>query len=220
MATIIVAPLGSAQPLSPPSGPKICTHCQRKKPAEDYVKPGTSEVLKTCNACRQGRAAARARDGTKRKRKTRSSGGSPQSRRKTEHSPGRASSNTSSKQAVQQQNLSPSLQSSSSPPPAKSEHQEATAPPPSTTNPQAAPPPPTPLSASSDSSRVRAETINFVASLSRLAQLVSSATEVLGDERLMALADEIHHDWKVDEMATFVDGFLKGAAGPSHDRAW
>jgi len=53
-----------------------------------------------------------------------------------------------------------------------------------------------------------------------LAQLVSSATEVLGDERLMALAEEIHHDWKVDEMATFVDGFLKGAAGPSQDRTW
>jgi len=53
-----------------------------------------------------------------------------------------------------------------------------------------------------------------------LAQLVSSATDVLGDERLVALAEEIHHDWKVDEMATFVDGFLKGAAGPSQDRAW
>ena len=85
--------------------------------------------------------------------------------------------------------------------------------------PQAAPPPPTPLSASSDSGRVRTDTVNFAASLARLAQLVSSATNVLGDERLVALAEEIHHDWKVDEMATFVDGFLKGAAGPGQDRA-
>jgi hypothetical protein len=36
----------------------------------------------------------------------------------------------------------------------------------------------------------------------------------------MALAEEIHHDWKVDEMATFIDGFLKGAAGVSQDRTW
>ncbi|CUS11984.1 unnamed protein product [Tuber aestivum] len=210
MATIIVTPSGSAQP----SGIKVCGHCHRKRPVEDFTKPGTTESLKTCISCRKGRAAARARDGAKRKRRTRSSK-DPQSRRKTEHSPGRASSNAGSKQAAQQPHSSSSSPLSSPPlQPSPSPLQSPLV------NPRAAPPPPTPLSASSDSGRVRTETVNFATSLSRLAHLVSSATEVLGDERLMTLAEEIHHDWKVDEMATFVDGFLKGAAGPSQDRAW
>ncbi|KAG0125344.1 hypothetical protein HOY82DRAFT_571989 [Tuber indicum] len=215
MATIVVTPSSSAQPHSNPSGIKPCAHCRGKKPVADYARPGTNELLKTCISCRQGRAAARARDRAKRKRKIGNGRDPPQSRRKTEHPPSRTSPGTSSKQAAQRQHSSSSSPLSSPPlQPSPSPSLSLS------TNLRAAPPPPTPLSASSDSSRVRTETVNFAASLSRLAGLVSSATEALGDERLMALAEEIHHDWKVDEMATFIDGFLKGAAGASQDRTW
>ena len=58
---------GGRNPASAPTE-KYCSHCQRDKPAGDFGKPGTDEILKTCYGCRQGRAANRVREGGKRRR--------------------------------------------------------------------------------------------------------------------------------------------------------
>lgn len=60
----------------------------------------------------------------------------------------------------------------------------------------------------------------FGASLGRLSHLLKVACETLPQERVIALGGEINHDWRVDEMATFVEGFLKGAAGGGSVRGW
>lgn len=60
----------------------------------------------------------------------------------------------------------------------------------------------------------------FAASLGRLSQLLVSAGKNLDHERIGALESEIHHDWRVDEMATFVEGFLKGAAANAAGKGW
>lgn len=52
----------------------------------------------------------------------------------------------------------------------------------------------------------------FAQSLGRLSEILVGAGKELGSERIGALENEIHHDWRVDEMATFVEGFLKGAS--------
>lgn len=60
----------------------------------------------------------------------------------------------------------------------------------------------------------------FAASLGRLSQLLVTAGKNLDNERIGALESEIHHDWRVDEMATFVEGFLKGASANAVGKGW
>lgn len=60
----------------------------------------------------------------------------------------------------------------------------------------------------------------FAASLGRLSQLLVNAGKHLDHERIGALESEIHHDWRVDEMATFVEGFLKGASANTVGKGW
>lgn len=60
----------------------------------------------------------------------------------------------------------------------------------------------------------------FATSLGRLSQLLINAGKSLDNERIGALESEIHHDWRVDEMATFVEGFLKGASAKTAGREW
>lgn len=60
----------------------------------------------------------------------------------------------------------------------------------------------------------------FANSLGRLSQLLINAGKNLDSERIGALESEIHHDWRVDEMATFVEGFLKGASANAAGKGW
>lgn len=60
----------------------------------------------------------------------------------------------------------------------------------------------------------------FATSLGRLSQLLVNAGKNLDNERIGALESEIHHDWRVDEMATFVEGFLKGASANAVGKGW
>jgi hypothetical protein len=83
-----------------------------------------------------------------------------------------------------------------------------------------APAPPAPATPGSPSPPTANDLEAFAASLSRLSRLLGHACESLPQERVIALGEEIHHDWRVDEMATFVEGFLKGAAGGGEVRGW
>lgn len=60
----------------------------------------------------------------------------------------------------------------------------------------------------------------FAISLGRLSHLLINAGKHLDSERIGALESEIHHDWRVDEMATFVEGFLKGASANGVGKTW
>lgn len=60
----------------------------------------------------------------------------------------------------------------------------------------------------------------FATSLGRLSHLLINAGKHLDSERIGALESEIHHDWRVDEMATFVEGFLKGASANAVGKTW
>lgn len=60
----------------------------------------------------------------------------------------------------------------------------------------------------------------FATSLGRLSHLLINAGKHLDSERIGALESEIHHDWRVDEMATFVEGFLKGASANGVGKTW
>lgn len=55
------------------------------------------------------------------------------------------------------------------------------------------------------------ELIEFVKSLDRLGELLYGAVKELDDQALDELQGELCHDWRVEEMATFVEGFFKGA---------
>jgi len=55
------------------------------------------------------------------------------------------------------------------------------------------------------------ELIEFAQGLDRLGGLLFSALEELDDEAIDDLQSEIRHDWRVEEMATFVEGYFKGA---------
>jgi hypothetical protein len=54
--------------------------------------------------------------------------------------------------------------------------------------------------------------LEFAASLGSLSRLLNMAAEELDDEAIEGLEDEINHDWRVQEMATFVEGYFKGAS--------
>jgi hypothetical protein len=53
--------------------------------------------------------------------------------------------------------------------------------------------------------------IAFAQSLGKLSELLLGAATELEPESVGDLEEEIHHDWRVEEMATFVEGFVKGA---------
>jgi hypothetical protein len=55
------------------------------------------------------------------------------------------------------------------------------------------------------------ELVAFAQGLDRLGGLLFSALEELDDEAIDDLQSEIRHDWRVEEMATFVEGYFKGA---------
>jgi hypothetical protein len=55
------------------------------------------------------------------------------------------------------------------------------------------------------------ELVEFAQGLDRLGGLLFSALEELDDEAIDDLQSEIRHDWRVEEMATFVEGYFKGA---------
>lgn len=71
-----------------------------------------------------------------------------------------------------------------------------------------------------DGNKVGSDLAAFATSLGRLSQLLIGAGKSLDNERIGALESEIHHDWRVDEMATFVEGFLKGASANTAGRGW
>lgn len=51
----------------------------------------------------------------------------------------------------------------------------------------------------------------FADALKDLSQLLTMAADELDEEAVEGLEEEIHHDWRVQEMTTFVDGYFKGA---------
>ena len=51
----------------------------------------------------------------------------------------------------------------------------------------------------------------FAGELSRLSDLLMMGVNDLDTEAIEGLEEEINHDWKVVEMSTFVDGYIRGA---------
>lgn len=62
-----------------------------------------------------------------------------------------------------------------------------------------------------EESNPRADLEAFANSLERLSRLLFAARDNLSRKQVGVLENDIHHDWKVDEMSTFVEGFLRGA---------
>jgi hypothetical protein len=62
-----------------------------------------------------------------------------------------------------------------------------------------------------DRSIIAKELLEFAQGLERLGGLLFAALEELDDETVEGLQNEIRHDWRVEEMGTFVEGYLKGA---------
>lgn len=54
--------------------------------------------------------------------------------------------------------------------------------------------------------------MDFALSLGNLSRLLKMAAEELDDDAIEGLEDEINHDWRVQEMTTFVEGYFKGAS--------
>lgn len=79
---------------------------------------------------------------------------------------------------------------------------------------------PGPATPGTPSAAIASDLEAFGVSLGRLSQLLKVACETLPRDRVVALGEEINHDWRVDEMATFVEGFLKGASGGGETRGW
>lgn len=59
----------------------------------------------------------------------------------------------------------------------------------------------------------------FADALRDLSQLLTMAADELDEEAVEGLEEEIHHDWRVQEMTTFVDGYFKGAV-KRRNRNW
>lgn len=55
------------------------------------------------------------------------------------------------------------------------------------------------------------ELLDFTSNLERLVRILDTAAKSLPVEKLVILQNEIRHDWRVDEMATFVEGYYRGA---------
>ncbi|KAF8248017.1 hypothetical protein K440DRAFT_643286 [Wilcoxina mikolae CBS 423.85] len=55
------------------------------------------------------------------------------------------------------------------------------------------------------------ELLEFAQGLERLGGLLYTALEELDDQTVQGLQCELRHDWRVEEMGTFVEGYLKGA---------
>ncbi|KAF8535049.1 hypothetical protein BDD12DRAFT_808869 [Trichophaea hybrida] len=55
------------------------------------------------------------------------------------------------------------------------------------------------------------ELLEFAQGLERLGGLLYTALEQLDDQTVQGLQCELRHDWRVEEMGTFVEGYLKGA---------
>ena len=60
--------------------------------------------------------------------------------------------------------------------------------------------------------KITREMIEFGEGLEKLVHLIDTAVRELPDDKLETLQTELRHDWRVYEMATFVEGYFKGAS--------